>query len=58
MIAVVAAQGAAGHPGGWVSYAMFAAEVNVLLAVVNVLPVSGSDGYHLYRRLRRSNAAR
>jgi Zn-dependent protease len=54
IVSIVVAEGASGNPEGWVGYVTFAAEVNVLLAVVNALPLSGSDGSHIYRRLKRS----
>lgn len=56
LVAIVVVQGSSGDPSGWVGYVTFAAEVNVLLAVVNALPLSGSDGSFLYGRLRRSRA--
>ena len=49
-ISVVVAEGASGHPRGWVGYVTFAAEVNALLAVVNALPLRGSDGFYVFRR--------
>ena len=53
LVTIVVVQGSSGDPSGWTGYVTFAAEVNVLLAVVNALPLSGSDGSFLYGRLRQ-----
>jgi peptidase M50B-like protein len=55
-VAIVVAEGSSGNPSSWVGYVTFAAEVNVLLAVVNALPLSGSDGSFLYGRFRAGRA--
>jgi Zn-dependent protease len=57
LVAFVVRESSSGHPSRWGGYVAFAAEVNVLLAVVNALPLSGSDGSLLYGRLRRSRTA-
>jgi len=50
LVTIVVLEGTSGHPGGWTGYATFAAEVNILLTVVNALPLPGSDGHYLLRQ--------